>query len=355
MSGSTSERRSSARLAERGSVSGVADTFVSYADYELPLLQVLAGLPGGQGAISDVLDLVWQQFSSYIPAEHRASLANRRELKWQNMVRWARNTLVKRGLMGAPRFGVWSITSTGRDWLAGSSGTAGPTQAPQPGRRNAPGPDPNSDERALPMDEKRPSTLDRVVAFSLAGQRFALSGRQVLERARRAIANGVPPEASNYISWVVEIDGQMVGLKWLSALVTGLPTTAFQTNQTRPFLQRMGLSVRRLEAPAVAPTAGGPAKQGPATPTGVYKSGSRSQIAILDSQIADIRGFLNGRAGRPSDERLCDWVNFCYEFGLYREGRDLFRLIDPSQVNDWYYERTRRLARVCAMKTSGQA
>ena len=68
-----------------------------------------------------------------------------------------------------------------------------------------------------------------------------------------------------------------------------------------------------------------------------------------------MRDFLNGRSGRPSDERLCDWVNFCYEFGLFREGRDLFRLIDPSQVNDWYYERARRLARVCAMKVAGQA
>jgi hypothetical protein len=68
-----------------------------------------------------------------------------------------------------------------------------------------------------------------------------------------------------------------------------------------------------------------------------------------------VRDFLNGRSGRPSDERLCDWVNFCYEFGLFREGRDLFKLIDPSQVNDWYYERTKRLARVCAMKVAGQA
>jgi hypothetical protein len=77
--------------------------------------------------------------------------------------------------------------------------------------------------------------------------------------------------------------------------------------------------------------------------------------AVLDAQIAAVRDFLNGRASRPSDERLCDWVNFCYEFGLYREGRDLFRLIDPIQVNDWYYERAKRLARVCAMKMAGQA
>ena len=90
------------------------------------------------------------------------------------------------------------------------------------------------------------------------------------------------------------------------------------------------------------------------------RSGARTEAqtqaqTIVDTQIAAVRDFLNGRAGRPSDERLCDWVNFCYEFGLYREGRDLFRLIDPSQVNDWYYERAMRLARVCTMKVAGQA
>jgi len=68
-----------------------------------------------------------------------------------------------------------------------------------------------------------------------------------------------------------------------------------------------------------------------------------------------VRDFLNGRSSRPSDERLCDWVNFCYEFGLFREGRDLFRLVDPSQVNLWYYERAKRLAKVCAMKVAGHA
>ena len=76
---------------------------------------------------------------------------------------------------------------------------------------------------------------------------------------------------------------------------------------------------------------------------------------IIDTQIATVRDFLNGRAGRPSDERLCDWVHLCYEYELYREGRDLFALVDPAQVNSWYYERAKRLAKVCAMKVAGHA
>ena len=78
--------------------------------------------------------------------------------------------------------------------------------------------------------------------------------------------------------------------------------------------------------------------------------------AVLDAQVTAVRDFLNGRSGRPSDERLCDRVNFCHEFGLFREGaQSCSNWLILSQVNDWYYERARWLARVCAMKVAGQA
>ena len=80
-----------------------------------------------------------------------------------------------------------------------------------------------------------------------------------------------------------------------------------------------------------------------------------SNHAVRGVQIAAVRDFLNGRSGRPSDERLCDWVHLCYEFELYREGQELFALVDPMQVNPWYYDRAKRLAKVCAMKVAGQA
>jgi hypothetical protein len=72
--------------------------------------------------------------------------------------------------------------------------------------------------------------------------------------------------------------------------------------------------------------------------------------AVLDQQINQIRRFLQGRADRPSDEVLCDWVQFCYTFQLFSEGVELFRLIDPSAVDAWPYERARRLAQVCRIR-----
>jgi len=73
--------------------------------------------------------------------------------------------------------------------------------------------------------------------------------------------------------------------------------------------------------------------------------------ALLDQRLTQIRTFLQGRSSRPSDEMLCDWVQFCYTFEWFAEGYELFKLIDPSAVNDWFYERTRKLATVCHVRS----
>lgn len=71
---------------------------------------------------------------------------------------------------------------------------------------------------------------------------------------------------------------------------------------------------------------------------------------ILDEQLELIQRFLQGRASRPSEEVLCDWVQFCYTFERFQEGHELFKLVVPSEVNDWLYARTRRLAQVCKIR-----
>lgn len=73
-------------------------------------------------------------------------------------------------------------------------------------------------------------------------------------------------------------------------------------------------------------------------------------LEIIDREVRSVREFLQGRAVRPSDERLCDLVQLCYLLELYREACDLFALIDSSGVNPWLYARTSKLARICAAK-----
>lgn len=198
------------------------------------------------------------------------------------------------------------------------------------------------------------STLDQSISFSVGDQQFTMSGAQVLDAARRALANGLPPEASNYLSWVAEVDGHLVGLKWLFSLATGLRSSAFASSQARNTLERMGVATRQLQAsPPVQTTQQRvqlpSPKPLPSPARGMSNPGAH---AALDAEIARVRAFLRGRGDRPSDERLCDWVHFCYTFELYAEGRDLFGLVDPASVNPWYYERTRRLAAICAMRTA---
>ncbi len=69
----------------------------------------------------------------------------------------------------------------------------------------------------------------------------------------------------------------------------------------------------------------------------------------IDEQIDKIQMFLAGRlSNRPSDELLCDWVQFSYLSGLYEEGMALFEYINAKELdNDWLYKRTKKYAQVC--------
>lgn len=71
---------------------------------------------------------------------------------------------------------------------------------------------------------------------------------------------------------------------------------------------------------------------------------------ILDQEIITIQAYLNGRSEKlPSNEKLCDWVIWCYGFGLFSEAAELFNLIDADEVNEWNYERSKKIARLCAI------
>jgi hypothetical protein len=110
------------------------------------------------------------------------------------------------------------------------------------------------------------------------------------------------------------------------------------------FLKQSGTSAvpsrRRRRAARKQPSAGSPDGQA---------------HALLDQHLTQIRSFLQGRLSRPSDDVLCDWVQFCYTFGLFDEGYELFTLIVPSAVNEWLYGRTRKLAQVCCIRARNKA
>ena len=176
-----------------------------------------------------------------------------------------------------------------------------------------------------------------------------LSDDEVVAAARQAIAKGLPNEAQQYSQWAVEIDGVLIGAKWLLSHVTGIPTGEFQSQQAIYVLEkRLSLKVVNTRTDQGAVPSVKKAAPAPDNET--------RRTDLLAAQVAEIRAFLAGRTDqRPSDEKLCDWVHFCYTFEMYLEARDLYALIDSAQVTAWYFERARKLARICALKAGTHA
>lgn len=351
--------------------------FATQADYEVPLLRLLAELPDGKGRSRDVVALFWDHYQHRIPARHRESLASKSDVKrWDNIVRWARQALVKHGFADASARGVWRITPAGRDWLVDNPHA---TRLP-PVSRAKPSPndtpldvqgqtnDQVGSAKEAPTHAAHPAKVLAAipVTVTIADRQVVLARDQVLAAARAALANGIPAEASNYLFWAVEVDEQLVGAKWLLGLVTGIPRGTFDSTRARSVFERLGLNVRRIDSPPV-PTArpvtrtvrAADERRAPPPTASTWSSVTVTPItgphAILDAQIRAVRDFLNGRASRPSDEKLCDWVHFCYTFELYREADALFQLVDPAQVEHWQYARSKRLAAICRMKITGRA
>ena len=184
------------------------------------------------------------------------------------------------------------------------------------------------------------SHLDRNVAFKVAGRQYHLSGRKVLDQARLALADGIPPEAQQYRKWVADVNGKPVSVKWLLSLATRLGVDQFDVSYANRILRRMGIETRSLKQPA----------QGKES----IQGDANRRYRLLDAEVRAMHDFLDGNAaGRPGDERLCYWVYLCLTLELHEEGARLFTLIDPSQVQKSLYEYTRRFADVCRVRAEG--
>ena len=88
------------------------------ARYRVPILRVLADM-GGSGKVADVLDRVGKAMKPLLKAVDYKPLASAPDNpRWRNAAQWARNSMVKEGLLKAdsPR-GVWAISPQGGEEL----------------------------------------------------------------------------------------------------------------------------------------------------------------------------------------------------------------------------------------------
>jgi len=93
--------------------------------YRLPILQALVEM-GGQGRTADVLDRVGELLEGQLSGMDHELVPSGTDVRWRNKARWARNTMVKEGLMASDSpHGIWEITESGREVLRGQVINAG--------------------------------------------------------------------------------------------------------------------------------------------------------------------------------------------------------------------------------------
>jgi hypothetical protein len=78
----------------------------------------------------------------------------------------------------------------------------------------------------------------------IRGIEVELTPEQVFDVARSALAKN-PCGAARYYAWYVRVDNQRVSAKWLVSQLTGLPVSAFVTDEARRVLARCGIKVER--------------------------------------------------------------------------------------------------------------
>lgn len=93
------------------------------SDVEIPLLQVLSGLPHGQARPVDVYPLLEKRLPALTKEDLQEELASGGS-KWTNRVQWVRQALVAAGDMSNAQRGIWAITDKGRARLASALATS---------------------------------------------------------------------------------------------------------------------------------------------------------------------------------------------------------------------------------------
>lgn len=77
----------------------------------------------------------------------------------------------------------------------------------------------------------------------------------------------------------------------------------------------------------------------------------RMQDISIQYQIRVIRRFLDGKLDRiPQIEELSNWVEFCYQNEFYKEGAQIFNLLEEDKVEPDRHKKLKKMAEVCRIK-----
>lgn len=78
----------------------------------------------------------------------------------------------------------------------------------------------------------------------------------------------------------------------------------------------------------------------------------RMQDISIQYQIRVIRRFLDGKLDRiPQTEELSNWIEFCYQNEFYKEGAQIYNMLEEDKVEPDRYKKLKKIAEVCRIKS----
>lgn len=96
-----------------------------------------------------------------------------------------------------------------------------------------------------PPHHSAPKQTAQAERVHIRGVEIGATRAHALEIARRALEEGVDGVTS-YQSWCVSVESRRVAPKWLVSQLSGLPVSAFTTDEARRVLMQLGIGVERV-------------------------------------------------------------------------------------------------------------
>lgn len=357
------------------------------AGYVIALCRLVDGLSNRTGEARQIISQFGRVYRSEIPRDHLEKDSSG-ALIWSKKVQWSRQSAVMLGWMDSPARGIWRVTSRGHEWLrANPNATRIPRLADaratyqesksRPPRRQRITRDKYHEFfqdieahlsellpaaiQAAPHHFQTRANFCQVIFDEFSGCHYQITLRRAFHEiglhfessraASHARLRAFQPHLDELTKALgVQVQGELWRRNaWARVWLEHEAAPLNQTHAARLAEQCARFITATfpiLESSAHVPRARRAEKK-----NGGQVDSPNPMYQALDHQVEAIHAFLEGRSDhRPTDEKICDWIQFCYWFELYAEGRDLYKVISADGVNPWYWERTRKLAKICELR-----
>lgn len=351
------------------------------SEYMIAILQLMNNLPLKGERASNIVGLFIQTYSTQIPQEDTIELSGGK-FGWEEKVLSSLSNLARGGLVSLSSRGYWQLTKKGHSWLMEHPGIMQSfikNDMPSPPQEFVIT-QPKSyleffdDLKIIFQDSLRPIFDGMVYQFvqnsnylqirltSVRGCHYEIILHRDIHEIALHFESSADRNQARLRDFQPHIDalsrsldipvfaGDFQSRGWTQVRIEKQAQPFFREYVTEfselvlrfisvtfPILQQIIANERTIQRPP-------PRKE--------IITATSPAHAILEQEIKAIRDCLQGRTGiQTSSEKLCDWVNFCYTFELYVEGDEIFSLVDKNEVQPWYYERTKKIAKICEMRS----